>query len=255
MPRWGRVRLSDLRHVDVQAWVTTLSATRSPATVRKVHRVLSPVLATAVKDGRLARNAAAGVNLPRVVRVERQYLTHAEVELLADACAEPLAEPVSKHRRKERAAAGRLPAGRPLPGLHRCPVRRAGGPASRPVESSTPPSAHRRVGHARGLTPGVRHAEEPRAPRGADPAVPRRPAGRARARSEAGRAGVPRHEVGRSAAGAGLPSVRHLPRQPPPSDGPGCSRMSSATPQPRWPSPPAPTSRSCSRCWATPPRP
>ena len=99
-PRWGRVRLSDVTHIDVQAWMTGLSARLSPTTVRKVHRVLSLVLAMAVKDGRLARNAAAGVNLPRVVRAERQYLTHVEVERLAEACAEPLAEPVSKHRRK-----------------------------------------------------------------------------------------------------------------------------------------------------------
>jgi hypothetical protein len=35
--------------------------------VRTVHRALSLVLAMAVKDGRLARNAATGVNLPRVV--------------------------------------------------------------------------------------------------------------------------------------------------------------------------------------------
>jgi integrase len=70
-----------------------------PATVRKGHRVLSLILAMAVKDGRLARNAAAGVSLPRVVREERQYLTHTEVERLAEACAAPPGEPVSKHRR------------------------------------------------------------------------------------------------------------------------------------------------------------
>ena len=42
-------------------WVTVLSKTRSPATVRKVHRVLSLILNMAVKDGRLARNVAIGV--------------------------------------------------------------------------------------------------------------------------------------------------------------------------------------------------
>lgn len=68
-----RVRLSDVSHADVQAWVTALS--RSPATVRKVHRILSLILTMAVKDGRLARNVATGVNLPRVVKAERQYLT------------------------------------------------------------------------------------------------------------------------------------------------------------------------------------
>jgi integrase len=98
-PRWGRVRLADVSHADVQSWVAQLATTRSPATVRKVHRVLSLVLALAVNDGRLARNVAAGVSLPRAVRQERQYLTHAEVERLAEACAELPGQPVSRHRR------------------------------------------------------------------------------------------------------------------------------------------------------------
>ena len=54
--------------------------------MRKVHRVMPLILALAVKDGRLARNPAAGVNLPRVVEGERRYLTHGQVVALADAC-------------------------------------------------------------------------------------------------------------------------------------------------------------------------
>jgi integrase len=85
-PRWSAVRLADVSHADVQAWLTELSARRQAATVRKVHRVLSRVLALAVRDGRLARNPAAGVNLPRVDEGERRYLTHEQVATLADAC-------------------------------------------------------------------------------------------------------------------------------------------------------------------------
>jgi hypothetical protein len=55
-PKWDRVKLANVSHADVQKWVTALSKTRSPATVRKVHRVLSLILNMAVKDGRLARN-------------------------------------------------------------------------------------------------------------------------------------------------------------------------------------------------------
>jgi integrase len=76
----------DVSHADVQTWLTELSARRQAATVRKVHRVLSRVLALAVKDGRLAGNPAAGVNLPRVVGGERRYLTHEQVATLADLC-------------------------------------------------------------------------------------------------------------------------------------------------------------------------
>ena len=86
MPHWSTVQLIDITHADVQTWITRLAQTRSPATVRKIHRVFSLVLKTAVKDGRLGRNAADGVNLPRVAMTERRYLTHAQVRLLAEEC-------------------------------------------------------------------------------------------------------------------------------------------------------------------------
>jgi integrase len=59
--------------------------------------VLSLILASAVSDGRLVRNPAAGVNLPRVVKAEQRYLTHEQVASLADACVQPSL--LSKHRR------------------------------------------------------------------------------------------------------------------------------------------------------------
>ncbi|MGH3510584.1 MAG: tyrosine-type recombinase/integrase [Nocardioidaceae bacterium] len=94
IPPWGEVELARVRHADVQKWLAELSAELSAATVRKVYRVLSQVLGSAVKDGRLARNAAEGVALPRVQPKERRYLTHEQVAELADACA---AVPVSKY--------------------------------------------------------------------------------------------------------------------------------------------------------------
>ena len=94
LPRWGNVELARVRHADVQKWVAELSLDRSAATVRKIYRVLSQVLGSAVKDGRLVRNVAEGVALPRVHSKERRYLTHEQVAELADACA---AIPVSKY--------------------------------------------------------------------------------------------------------------------------------------------------------------
>ena len=85
-PRWGSVRLSDVTHSAVQAWVGELTATRSAGTVRKVHGVLSLILAAAVRDGCLARNPSEGISLPRVAPAERTYLTHEQVADLADAC-------------------------------------------------------------------------------------------------------------------------------------------------------------------------
>ncbi len=89
---------------DVQAWVTTVAQQRSPATVRKIYRVLSLVLALAVSDGRLARNPATGVRLPRPVAPEHRYLTHPQVDALADAAAGP-SEPSKHGRHDERRSA------------------------------------------------------------------------------------------------------------------------------------------------------
>lgn len=81
-PAWGNVPLGQVTHAGVQAWVAGID--RAPATVRKAHRVLSMILAAAVKDGRLSRNPAEGVSLPRVQSTEKRYLTHGQVEKLAD---------------------------------------------------------------------------------------------------------------------------------------------------------------------------
>ncbi len=51
--------------------------------------MLSLILDMAVKDGRLARNVASGVNLPRLVKPEHLYLTHDQVEDLARECGFP----------------------------------------------------------------------------------------------------------------------------------------------------------------------
>jgi integrase len=93
--KWKSVKLADVSHSDVQTWVSQLSRSRAPAAVRKVHRVLSLILASAVMDGRLVRNPAAGVNLPRVLKAEQRYLTHDEVATLADAYVTP--SNLSKH--------------------------------------------------------------------------------------------------------------------------------------------------------------
>jgi integrase len=89
LPKWASARLGDVTHAEVQHWITTLAITHSPATVTKVHRVLSLILDMAVKDGRLARNVAHGVNLPRTRRPEHRYLTHDQVEDLAAECGYP----------------------------------------------------------------------------------------------------------------------------------------------------------------------
>lgn len=83
VPRWGTTPLAKVTHEDVQQWITELEL--SPASVRKVHRVLSMILDYAVRSGRLARNVAEGVDLPRVQSAEKRYLTHSQLATLANA--------------------------------------------------------------------------------------------------------------------------------------------------------------------------
>ena len=87
-PRWGPVRVGEVRHSDVQAWVSELSTRRGASTVLRVYGVLAGVLDVAVKDRRILSNPARGVNLPRKVRREHRYLTHQQVHALALAAGE-----------------------------------------------------------------------------------------------------------------------------------------------------------------------
>jgi integrase len=88
LPAWENVALSRVAHSDVSTWVQRLGAAGlAPATIRYAHRVLSLALSAAVKDGRIVRNVAEGVPLPRVVRRPKRYLSHAQVAALAEACA------------------------------------------------------------------------------------------------------------------------------------------------------------------------
>jgi integrase len=86
IPAWGNVRLNAVSHADVAAWVARLHADGlSASRTRQAHRVLSLMLTLAVRDGRLARNTAEGVDLPRLPHDQRRYLDHIQVARLAGA--------------------------------------------------------------------------------------------------------------------------------------------------------------------------
>jgi integrase len=87
LPHWERLRLAEVTHADVVAWVAALQADGyAAATIRQTHRVLSLMLALAVRDRRLAYNPAEGVRLPRVSKREPLFLSHPQVDQLAAAC-------------------------------------------------------------------------------------------------------------------------------------------------------------------------
>jgi integrase len=86
LPKWGATPLVAVAHTDVQAWVTKLSESLAPSSVRKIHVVFSGLMKYAVHDRRIARNPCDGIRLPRVGASSRGYLTSQQVDELAARC-------------------------------------------------------------------------------------------------------------------------------------------------------------------------
>lgn len=86
VPRWGTTPLAKIGHADVQTWVAGIDL--APRSVLYVHRVFALVLELAVRDGRLQRNPATGVRLPKAPKSEKRFLDKNEVFRLADAAGE-----------------------------------------------------------------------------------------------------------------------------------------------------------------------
>jgi hypothetical protein len=70
-PKWGKRVLADIRHSEVQAWVSELSKRKSATVVIRAYGVLAGIIDIAVKDRRLLSNPARGANLPRKKGKER----------------------------------------------------------------------------------------------------------------------------------------------------------------------------------------
>ncbi len=86
VPAFGLTPLARIERSDVAAWIVELvDAGLAGPTVRHAHRILHMILTAAVDDGRLVRNPAARVKLPRDRRREKRFLTHAQADALADA--------------------------------------------------------------------------------------------------------------------------------------------------------------------------
>ncbi|MDQ1572312.1 MAG: hypothetical protein QOF79_2986, partial [Actinomycetota bacterium] len=86
LPKWGTTPLVAVSHRDVQAWVTKLSETLAPSSVRKIHVVFSGLMKYAAHDRRIPRDPCDGIRLPRVGASSRGYLTPQQVDELAASC-------------------------------------------------------------------------------------------------------------------------------------------------------------------------
>ncbi|MDI9891940.1 tyrosine-type recombinase/integrase [Microbacterium sp. IEGM 1404] len=102
-PRWGATAVAGVQHSAVREWVQQLSDGTAPTArkdspraaaqagrpksatvVLRAHGVLASVLDIAVRDRRVSRNVARGLdNMPRKVSKAHVYLTHDDVDRLA----------------------------------------------------------------------------------------------------------------------------------------------------------------------------
>src|SRR4051794_31754864 len=86
LPTWAQVPVTRVRRSDVVAWVASMRAKLSAGRTRQAYHLLTSMLEDAVKDNRLVRNPAAGVELPRLPKTEHRHLTHRLLADLADGC-------------------------------------------------------------------------------------------------------------------------------------------------------------------------
>lgn len=85
LPAFGEVPLAKLERVHVEEWVSSMEDSGlSASRVRQAFNVLAAMLDAAIANGMLVRNAARGVELPRIPKSQRRFLTEEQVMRLAD---------------------------------------------------------------------------------------------------------------------------------------------------------------------------
>lgn len=85
-PRWRAVEIGKIRPSSVRGWITEMQAAEvGVPTIERAFGILRQILGMAVEDRLIPSNPAAGVKLPRRQHSPRGYLTHVQVEQLADA--------------------------------------------------------------------------------------------------------------------------------------------------------------------------
>ena len=95
-PAWGNTAIGEVRHSNVQTWVSQLGSgdsktahaagPRSATVVIRAFGILAAVLDVAQRDRRIAVNPARGVSLPRKGKKEHVYLSHNQVATLSQNC-------------------------------------------------------------------------------------------------------------------------------------------------------------------------
>jgi integrase len=87
-PRFGDRRLSTIRPSEIQAWVTALTRSLSPATVQVIHGIVAAIFKAAMRDRLVNSSPCEGTKLPKRLPVEVMPLSTATVQALAAAVPE-----------------------------------------------------------------------------------------------------------------------------------------------------------------------
>ena len=87
LPRWGDVRLSEVRHNDVQAWASAIEG--SPSKISRAVNLLRQIMEYAVNAKMIPANPASKIVIPRRDSAKRVYLTGDQLKALSEASAHP----------------------------------------------------------------------------------------------------------------------------------------------------------------------
>lgn len=85
VPKWGQRKLQSITHDEVQAWISELHGHLGPSSIRPPFIALSGIFKHAIRSGKATRNPCVGVQLPRLHRKTRPYLSHQQVKTLVEA--------------------------------------------------------------------------------------------------------------------------------------------------------------------------
>ena len=86
-PRWGTTPINAITYGQVVSWVNQLGEDGlSASRTSQALLVLKQILDVAVLDGRISRNVAKQVHAPRAQATKQRYLTHTQLQALADEC-------------------------------------------------------------------------------------------------------------------------------------------------------------------------
>jgi integrase len=87
IPEFGNQRLTAITHNGISQWVKrNVDKGSGLVVIKRAHSLLRQILKGAVLDGRLSRNPAIGVTLPRTKPKEKKALSLEQLQELAQAC-------------------------------------------------------------------------------------------------------------------------------------------------------------------------